>query len=124
MPRSFVAFLFHFCGMNFICFNGEMLQKQILFTPQNRGFRYGDGIFETIKVFRSEMLLEEFHFDRLFSSLTLLKIVAPDNLSREMLAAKIMELCTLNKCIDLARVRLAIYREEENKAGFVIEANR
>ena len=101
-----------------------MLPQQALFTPQNRSFRYGDGVFETIKIFHGKILLEEFHFDRLFSSLNLLKIAGFVDLGREMLAAKIIELTTLNKCIDSARVRLAIYREEESKAGFVIEANK
>ena len=87
-----------------------------------RGFRYGDGVFETMKVFNGRLLLEEFHFDRLFSSLSLLKITA-DDFNRELFAQKILELCTLNKCIESARVRLTVYRDEENKGGFVLEAN-
>jgi branched-chain amino acid aminotransferase len=70
-----------------------------------------------------KILLEEFHFDRLFSSLGLLKIIVPGNFNRALFAQKILELCGLNKCIDSARVRLAVYREDENKAGFVFEAN-
>ena len=123
MPRSFVAFLFHFCNMNFICFNGEILPEQNLFTPQNRGFRYGDGVFETIKIFRGEILLEEFHFDRLFSSLALLKLIASNNFTQEILARNILDLCAINKCLNSARVRLAVFRGKENKAEFVIEAS-
>jgi branched-chain amino acid aminotransferase len=107
--------------MNFICFNGEMIRTQALFTPQNRGFRYGDGVFETIKVFRGNIILEEYHFDRLFTALGLLKIQIP--VGREIFAQKILGLCNLNSCIALARVRLAVYRDEGNRAGFVIEAN-
>jgi branched-chain amino acid aminotransferase len=108
--------------MNFICFNGEILPGQNLFTPENRGFRYGDGVFETIKVFRGKILLEEFHFDRLFSSLALLKLIASNNFTREKLVGNILDLCAINKCLNSARVRLAIFRGKENKAEFVIEA--
>jgi branched-chain amino acid aminotransferase len=108
--------------MNFICFNGEMIKDGPVFTAANRGFRYGDGVFETIKLFRGKILMEEFHFDRLFTSLLLLKINVAENFTRENLAKQILELCRLNNCVDSARVRIALYREEANKIGFVIEA--
>ena len=100
-----------------------MVTQQALFTPQNRGFRYGDGVFETIKIFRGEILLADYHFDRLFSSLSLLKIKAPDYLNPFQVQQNILELCALNNCANSARVRIAVYREEGNTAGFVIEAN-
>jgi len=109
--------------MKFVCFDGKMVTQQALFTPQNRSFRYGDGIFETIKVFRSEILLADYHFDRLFTGLSLLKIEAPDYLNRHKLKQNILELCEINNCKNSARVRIAVYREEENNAGFVMEAN-
>jgi branched-chain amino acid aminotransferase len=109
--------------MNFICFNGDMLHQQTLIPPTNRSFRYGDGVFETIKVFRNKILLEGHHFDRLFASLALLKIEASDNFNRENLSKNILQLCGLNKCTYLARVRLAVFRDEDNKTGFVIEAS-
>ena len=68
--------------MNFICFNGEMIKDVAVFTAANRGFRYGDGVFETIKVFHQKIVLEEFHFDRLFTSLLLLKINVAENFIR------------------------------------------
>lgn len=103
-------------------FNGELTAKPPLITSQNRSFRYGDGVFETIKVFRNEMILRDFHFDRLFTSLSLLKITAPLFLTAERLSKDILDLCKQNSCGDSARVRVAAYREEENKAGVVIEA--
>jgi branched-chain amino acid aminotransferase len=70
-----------------------MVTHQALFTPHNRSFRYGDGVFETIKVLRSEILLVDYHFDRLFTSLSLLKIEAPDYLNRDKVKQNILELC-------------------------------
>jgi branched-chain amino acid aminotransferase len=108
--------------MKFICFNGEIIEDVPVFTAGNRGFRYGDGVFETIKMFREKILLEEYHFDRLFTSLTLLKINPGENFTRENISKQILELCRKNDCIASARVRVAVYREEENRVGFVIEA--
>lgn len=108
--------------MKFICFNGEIIEDAPVFTVGNRGFRYGDGVFETIKVFRENVLLQEYHFDRLFTSLMLLKISPGENFKRDILSKQILELCRKNNCIASARVRIAVYREEGNKAGFIIEA--
>lgn len=100
-----------------------MLQEQPLFTSQNRGFRYGDGVFETIKFFKGRILLEELHFDRLFTSLHLLKILARENFTPEAIRQNIIALCQLNNCSNLARVRLAVYRNNNSSAGFVIETH-
>ena len=108
--------------MKFFYFNGKIIDQQPLITIQNRSFRYGDGLFETIKVFRNEIVLSEYHFDRLFTSLSLLKIPVPVFLSREKLFKDILELCRLNNCQNSARIRMAVFREEENNAGAVIEA--
>lgn len=100
-----------------------MIRDRPLFTSLNRGFRYGDGVFETIKIYQGKIMLEEYHFDRLFTSLGLLKMMLPDGFARSTLAKKIIELCELNQCLVSARVRMAVYREDGHKAGFVIEAN-
>jgi branched-chain amino acid aminotransferase len=39
------------------------------------------------------------------------------------LSQKILELCKKNNCLNLARVRLAVFRGDQNKAEFVIEAS-
>jgi branched-chain amino acid aminotransferase len=118
-----MAFLFHFCAMKFICFNGDIILQQPLFTSENRGFRYGDGVFETIKVFKGTILLDQYHFDRLFLSLSLLKIFLTPDLNATTLENYILELCGANECLDSARVRLAVFRREEGHASFVIEAS-
>ena len=108
--------------MKFIYFNEKIIDDVPVFAAGNRGFRYGDGVFETIKVFREKILLQEYHFDRLFTSLTLLKINPAESFTREILSKQILELCSKNNCIASARVRIAVYREDENRMGFVIEA--
>lgn len=95
--------------------------QEPLFTAQNRGFKYGDGVFETIKVYNETIPLAAYHFDRLFISLLLLKINAA-HINTSLLTAQILELCRMNQCLASARVRLAVYRNEDNTAGYVIEA--
>jgi len=105
---------------DFVCFNGKFLRAtQPLFTSQNRSFRYGDGVFETIKVYKEKILHEQLHFDRLFLSLKMLQIECTINVST--LSKLISELTTKNKCADLGRVRVAFFRNEQNSAEFVME---
>lgn len=106
--------------MSFVCFNGDIIADQPLFSAHNRSFKYGDGVFETIKVHKGKILLSELHFERLFTSLHLLKIKHAFN--EAYLNERIVDLCQKNACSNLARVRLAVYREEDSNAGFVIEA--
>jgi branched-chain amino acid aminotransferase len=58
-----------------VCFNGDLYPADAsLFTAQNRSFKWGDGLFETMKVFRGEVLLKKLHFERLFHSLQVVQI--------------------------------------------------
>jgi branched-chain amino acid aminotransferase len=109
--------------MKFYCHNGEMVHSPTFITPQNRSFRYGDGVFETMKIFKNEIMLREFHFERLFTSLVLLKISGTEYTTKERLNTDVLQVCNLNNCKDSAKVRIAVYRENENKAGVIIEAD-
>ena len=97
--------------MNSICFNGQFLPAdQPIFTVDNRGFRFGDGIFESMKVINEEISLESFHMERLFTSLNILKIVAPSTFNVENIRKDILQLCKENNCSRLAKVRLSVSR--------------
>lgn len=107
--------------MNFVCLNGKILPaSEPMLTIQNRGYKWGDGVFETMKVYKGNILLAGLHFERLFLSLKLLLI--DTSLKKEYLTERILHLCGKNNCIELARVRLAVYRDETGQAGYSIEA--
>src|SRR5438128_1939317 len=58
-----------------VCDNGQFCDvTKPLLTAQNRSFKWGDGLFETMKVYRGKLLLEEVHSERLFISLKLLQV--------------------------------------------------
>ncbi|GAA4732545.1 aminotransferase class IV [Flavisolibacter ginsenosidimutans] len=106
-----------------VCLNGEFYPAEApLLTVQNRSFKWGDGLFETMKVFDGKLLLESLHFERLFISLKLLQIEASEHFTQTTLVQNILALCAENNCIDSARARLAVYRDEKNKSGYSIEA--
>jgi len=94
----------------------------------NRGYRYGDGLFETIKIINGKIVLENFHFDRLFSGLIRLKFVVPGSWNAKKFHSEVAELCKKNQCEQLARARLSVYRgngglNDENKnSDYLIEA--
>jgi branched-chain amino acid aminotransferase len=107
--------------MSFICYNGAFLQQsQPGLVASNRGYKWGDGVFETLKVYKGNILLGSFHFERLLLSVQLLQMEI--TYTTQQLTAAILELCKKNGCLNLARVRLTIYREEGNQTGYTIEA--
>lgn len=55
-------------------YNGELFEKEISLSPQHRGLRYGDGLFETIKVIDGKLMHGEKHFGRLFYGMKVLQI--------------------------------------------------
>lgn len=109
--------------MNYVCFNGEMKQADMpLVTVQNRSFKWGDGLFETMKVADGSIVLAAYHFDRLFIGLRLLNMDIPPHFTTETITAQLQSLCALNECSGSARVRLAVFRNNDNKAEYSIEA--
>jgi len=103
--------------------NGQFLPaQQPVVTADNASFKWGDGVFETIKLRHGRLLLADAHFRRLFQGLALLQINAPEGFTAAALTAALSELCRRNGCSDRARIRLAIYRNEDNTAGYLAEA--
>ncbi|MBC7722403.1 MAG: aminotransferase class IV [Pedobacter sp.] len=91
--------------------NGRVIKEdKANISPNNRSFRYGDGCFETMKIIDNKILLSNYHFERLFSSLQLLQFVVPNYLTADYLQAQILEVAKKNYHNKLARVRLTIYR--------------
>lgn len=93
--------------MPLICYNGEFLDaSQPLFTADNRGYRYGDGFFETIRVHNGAIPLLDYHLARIEFSLALLQYSAPQKPLHGMVD-DILKLCSANQCTTNARVRLS-----------------
>jgi branched-chain amino acid aminotransferase len=97
--------------MSNINFNGKTVaaDKPVLLA-HNRGYRYGDGLFETMKVINGTIALGEYHFERLFTGMSLLLFDNPALFTAAKLQDEIISLCKNNNCDKLARVRLSVFR--------------
>lgn len=94
-----------------LCYNGRfMAGDKPLLTVDNRSFRYGDGCFETMKVYQGQLLLADLHFERLIASLHILHFHIPPHFTKDYFTDLIIQLCRSNGVSDLARVRLTIWR--------------
>lgn len=78
--------------------------------PDNRGLRYGDGLFETIKMIDSELVLEDDHFARLIKGMNSLQFDIPKHFYPEKIKEAISALAKKNRHQQAARVRLNVFR--------------
>ncbi|MDB5009658.1 MAG: 4-amino-4-deoxychorismate lyase, partial [Mucilaginibacter sp.] len=59
----------------FINFNGQILPDDSkLLTVANRSFRYGDGLFESMRLLKGHLKFADLHADRLQRGMKALKI--------------------------------------------------
>lgn len=97
--------------MAWINYNGKMYKDN---TPiagaANRGLRYGDGLFETMKMKNGQLILDNEHFARLWKGMTVLQFAIPKHFDPEKLAAAILQLAAKNGHEKAARVRVTVLR--------------
>jgi branched-chain amino acid aminotransferase len=86
----------------------------------NRGFLYGDGFFESIRVHQSEIPLAEFHLERIIQAIEILKIEPAFDINQEFLynAIKPQDLSEARVRINFFRDGLGTYQPETNKLAF------
>ncbi len=115
---------------NFINYNGELQDgSDKIFTISNRGFKYGDGLFETMRVANGKLNFADLHADRLHKGMKVLKLEGYSNLDAYFIKEKVEELCKRNKLGKNARIRLNVFRDSDglytptqNKSAFTLEA--
>ncbi|MDT0644030.1 aminotransferase class IV [Zunongwangia sp. F363] len=103
--------------------NGEILKKKdASLSVFNRGFAYGDSVFETIRVINGKIMFWEDHYFRLMSSMRIMRMEIPSSFSPEFLEEEISNLIEANELSNSpARIRFAVYREE---GGYYTPATR
>lgn len=112
-----------------INFNGELKDSNLVLTSNNRVFKYGDGVFETIKVENLKVKFLEDHYFRLMASMRMLRMEIPMDFTMEFFEEEIMKIVKADNLIN-ARVRVSVYREDgglykpkTHKVNFIIEAS-
>ena len=96
--------------MNRVCYNGDFKEsEQISLDQVKRGFNFGDGLFETIRVGDGKPLFLKAHFKRFFKGLDELKINYSE-INPNILTSKIEELINVNNITNGAKIRLSAFR--------------
>lgn len=96
-----------------INFNGTLLQeKDGNISLQNRAFKFGDGIFETIKVTNKKVIFWEDHYFRLMASMRMLRMKIPMAFTLEFLQDEILKTIEKQEESITYRVRLSIFRKD------------
>jgi branched-chain amino acid aminotransferase len=93
--------------------NGELVDALTpVIRSDDRSFRFGDGLFETMRVMDGSIRLQQLHFDRLFNGLQQLAFDIPPAWNPSFFKQQILALANDNDVAQTARVRLTISRGE------------
>lgn len=112
-------------------FNGDIQEENAVFlNEQNRGLRYGDSVFETLRVNSGKVLFWEDHYLRLMASMRILRMDIPMSFTMEFLESQVLETLDKNELTQApARVRLTVFRKDggyytpaDRGVDFIIEA--
>jgi len=95
----------------------------------NRAFRYGDSLFETIRVCNGKIMFLKDHITRLKLGMTVLRMNLPAELNSDNVREFVSHLLKHNVHAPHARVRLTVFRNEggyyaplTNDISFLIES--
>lgn len=112
--------------------NGNLVKvEEALFETTNRGYAYGDALFETIRVNAGVILFWEDHYFRLMASMRILRMQIPMKFTPELLQKEILEIVEKNNLIkSAARVKIMVHRvtgglytPDSNEVEYMISAS-
>lgn len=117
-------------GKKFINFQDQIIPSdQLVLTVNNRAFRYGDGLFESMRYMNGAIKFPELHIDRIQKGMKVLKLDNSSNIDTWFLREKVEELARRNKTGPDARFKLTVFRNAEglytpdsNKIAYVLES--
>ncbi|MBP8066267.1 MAG: aminotransferase class IV [Flavobacterium sp.] len=112
-----------------INFNGTLVEQTGAELQENRGFLFGDSVFETIKVLDGKVLFLEDHYFRLMASMRIIRMEIPMNFTMEFFESQILNLVKAKAIESAARVRFSVFRKsggfylpKTNEIEFVVVA--
>jgi branched-chain amino acid aminotransferase len=99
-----------------INFNGKLIEDSSFITNENRGYKYGDAVFETIKAVHGKLLFWEDHYFRLMASMRIMRMEIPMNFTMEFLEAELLKTIEANALLkSSARIRFNVDRGDGGK---------
>ena len=79
-----------------INYNGEIQQTTPALSAKNRGFLYGDGVFDIVKYMEGSLFFWEEHYLRLMATMRIARMEIPANFTMEFLEAEIKKTIQAN----------------------------
>ncbi|MCW1147478.1 aminotransferase class IV [Flavobacterium lacisediminis] len=101
--------------------NGNIQENSAILIDSNRGFLFGDSVFETIKVLDNKVLFLEDHYFRLMASMRICRMEIPMNFTMEYFEEQILKLIATFSDSNSYRVRFSVYRDSD---GFYLPKTR
>ncbi|SEB36181.1 branched-chain amino acid aminotransferase [Tenacibaculum sp. MAR_2009_124] len=94
--------------------NGTIISSnEVALTNENRAFKYGDGVFETIKIQNNKVVFFEDHYFRLMASMRMLRMKIPMTFTLEFLQEEILKTVKADSSGNTTfRARLTVYRKD------------
>ena len=102
-------------------YNGNIQENSTILIDSNRGFLFGDSVFETIKVLDNKVLFLEDHYFRLMASMRICRMEIPMNFTMEYFEEQILNLIAIFSDSNSYRVRFSVYRDSD---GFYLPKTR
>lgn len=92
-------------------FNGKIYKEATpVIGADNRGLRYGDGLFETIKMKEGQLILEDQHLARLWKGMQVLQFAIPKHFSPDQIQEEVLAIAKKNGHEKAARIRITVFR--------------
>lgn len=93
--------------------NGNIVDNAHQISLENRGYQFGDALFETLRVIRGNILFWEDHYFRLMASMRILRMEIPMFFTMEFLEQEVLRTIEANGLSESAvKVRVYIDRSE------------
>ena len=108
---------------NFFNYNGQILPAgQEVQDRAARSCRDDDGLFETMRIHYGDIVLKDYHFERLQTGMKALKLELPEDQTFAHLQDLVRELSMVNGHQPAARVRLTVFKNEGHPDAFSLSS--
>ncbi|MBI1937617.1 MAG: aminotransferase class IV [Ignavibacteriales bacterium] len=107
-----------------VFFNGKITEiENAVLSPFDRGFLFGDGVYEVIRYYPKKFFLLEDHLARLRNSLKELEIPAPDLSSIEQILNELIRVNNLTDKLSIAYLQISRGYQFPRRHAFIEEAS-
>lgn len=98
-----------------INFNGNICESNNCISVQNRGFLFGDAVFDVLKVVGKKIYFWEEHYLRLMASMRIVRMEIPHNFTMEFLENQIIKtICENNQENQAVCIRFTVVRSQSS----------